>query len=234
MSRKKNDDIIGNIFALVAVLLFLYWITDRTKFWVLLVVFFVLLALGAVIVAKMHNKKFKTFNEGNDLLARLRQMTPTQFEIYIADLYNKLGYETEQVGGAYDGGIDVVATRKGVMHYIQCKKFITRQVGVGDLRNFYGAMAAKLTNAKGIFITTNVFTTEAEKFAEDKPIELVDGNKLLEIIGLTRQLTSTSIDQVPADVNICPWCGSQLVKRKSKFGEFVGCSAFPKCRYKKT
>ena len=30
----------------------------------------------------------------------------------------------------------------------------------------------------------------------------------------------------------CPNCGSDLVKRKSRFGTFfVGCSAFPKCRY---
>lgn len=30
---------------------------------------------------------------------------------------------------------------------------------------------------------------------------------------------------------ICPNCGSILVKRKGKFGEFWGCSAYPKCRY---
>lgn len=32
---------------------------------------------------------------------------------------------------------------------------------------------------------------------------------------------------------ICPKCGSKLVKRKSKYGEFIGCSAYPKCHYKK-
>jgi DNA topoisomerase-1 len=30
----------------------------------------------------------------------------------------------------------------------------------------------------------------------------------------------------------CPKCGQPLVERKSKFGAFVGCSGFPKCRYK--
>lgn len=30
---------------------------------------------------------------------------------------------------------------------------------------------------------------------------------------------------------ICPLCGSHLVVRKSKYGEFLGCSSFPKCRY---
>lgn len=32
-------------------------------------------------------------------------------------------------------------------------------------------------------------------------------------------------------VGICPRCESELVKRKGKFGEFVGCSSYPACRY---
>ena len=31
---------------------------------------------------------------------------------------------------------------------------------------------------------------------------------------------------------ICPECGKELVKRKSRYGKFfVGCSGYPKCRY---
>ncbi len=29
----------------------------------------------------------------------------------------------------------------------------------------------------------------------------------------------------------CPNCGSPLVMRNGRFGEFAACSAFPKCRY---
>ncbi len=31
----------------------------------------------------------------------------------------------------------------------------------------------------------------------------------------------------------CPECGSDLVKRKGRFGEFIACSNFPKCKYTK-
>ncbi len=31
----------------------------------------------------------------------------------------------------------------------------------------------------------------------------------------------------------CPQCGSELVKRKGRFGEFIACSGFPKCKYTK-
>lgn len=29
----------------------------------------------------------------------------------------------------------------------------------------------------------------------------------------------------------CPWCGSELVERNGKYGPFMGCSSYPKCRY---
>ncbi len=31
----------------------------------------------------------------------------------------------------------------------------------------------------------------------------------------------------------CPECGNELVKRKGRFGEFIACSNFPKCKYTK-
>lgn len=37
---------------------------------------------------------------------------------------------------------------------------------------------------------------------------------------------------IPTGEN-CPECGAELVKRKGRFGEFIACSAFPKCKYSK-
>ena len=33
------------------------------------------------------------------------------------------------------------------------------------------------------------------------------------------------------DINRCPICGGELVKRNGKYGEFIGCSNYPKCKY---
>ena len=30
---------------------------------------------------------------------------------------------------------------------------------------------------------------------------------------------------------ICPECGKKLVERSGKFGKFIGCTGFPKCRF---
>ena len=48
----------------------------------------------------------------------------------------------------------------------------------------------------------------------------------------TGQDRSASADQAAGEPELsCPVCGSALVKRKGRFGEFYGCSSFPRCRH---
>jgi restriction system protein len=168
-----------------------------------------------------------------ELLRWLRGMHPTQFEQYIADLFRRLGYAAEVVGASHDGGIDVIAEKSGIKHYIQCKKYIVQRVGSGAIRDFYGAIADR-ESGKGFFITTNTFTFEAEKFAEDKPIELIDGFALVRYIRLAEKETGINLPGIPprpVAVRMCPKCGGKLIERRGKYGPFVGCSTYPACEY---
>jgi hypothetical protein len=171
--------------------------------------------------------KGEKWRNSRDKLIWLRGLTPKEFEDYIAELFNRLGYKAYAVGGPNDGGIDVIAEKDGKKHYIQCKKYFkSREVSVGDVRDFYGALADKLSNSKAYFITTSKFTLPAEEFTGDKPIELVDGNKLLEYIKL---VNPKGEEEIKSD--ICPKCGGILKKRDGKYGSFMGCSNYPSCRF---
>lgn len=170
------------------------------------------------------------WNSSRDLLGKLKKLHPNDFENYIADMYSRLGYKTEKVGGSYDGGVDVVAIKDNIKYYIQCKKYITSKVSVGDVRDFAGALMDKLSQGKGIFITTNIFTTEAEKYAEDKPIELVDGDELLKLVKLANKENEIIKNK---ETDICPTCGGKLLEKKGKYGKFFGCSNYPNCRFTK-
>ena len=33
------------------------------------------------------------------------------------------------------------------------------------------------------------------------------------------------------DSDICPFCGKKLIKRTGKYGQFMGCTGYPKCKY---
>lgn len=175
-------------------------------------------------------KRGKLWRTDRDFLYWLRGMKPSEFEDYIANLFSHLGYKARAVGQSHDGGIDVIAEKEGIINYIQCKKFITSEVRVSDVRDFYGALADRLTNGKGYFITTNKFTLEAEKFAEDKPIELIDGYKLIRYIKMTKKYKEKLSNETYI---LCPKCGGNLIKKIGKFGAFYGCSNYPKCTYTK-
>jgi len=47
----------------------------------------------------------------------------------------------------------------------------------------------------------------------------------------TSGVTQVDKTQSTESLRLCPRCGAQLVERKGKNGTFIGCSAFPKCRY---
>jgi len=187
---------------------------------------FLALALRAVMDLMSRQSKIKWYL-GKKKVQDLQQLTPTQFEEYIATLFQSLGYEAKVTGGRGDGGVDVEAVKDGHVHYIQCKKYISSKVPVSAVRDFYGAIADRVDGGKGYFITTNVFTLDAEKFAEDKPIELIDKFKLMEYM----QMVDTTVPE--AEASVCQKCGSELIKRKGKYGVFMGCSTYPKCDYTK-
>ena len=176
-------------------------------------------------------KKGESWRSDRDLLTWLRGMKPSEFENYIADLFSRLGYKARAVGQSHDGGVDVIAEKDGITNYIQCKKFITSAVPVGAVRDFYGSLADHLANGQGYFITTNKFTLEARRFAEDKPIELIDGFGLIRYIRMAKKDEKPSAVPVSQSPQVCPKCGGTLVERNGKFGSFYGCSNYPKCKY---
>ena len=195
MARRKTffDDLLDmleKVSDLYVLYLIVQWFLDKANFWrwvIYGVIFFAVLFAVIYLRKRVRMKRSAQWLSDRELIQKLRGMRPWEFENYIADLFSKLGYKTEVTGGSHDGGVDVVAEKDGIKHYIQCKKFITSIVTVHDVRDFYGALADHLIVGKGHFITTNKFTFEAEKFAQDKPIELVDSFKLIKYIRMAEE-----------------------------------------------
>jgi restriction system protein len=166
----------------------------------------------------------------------------------MANMFIALGFSAEQVGGTNDGGVDVTAHKDGKKYYIQCKKFMTREVTPRDVRDFLGAITNINSPAeKGYFVTTNKFTLAAEKAAEANPrIELIDATRLVEYykmafgknVPVPELKPELPAVPAPAEPNsrTCPRCGDSLVLRTAHKGEhaghhFWGCANFPKCKY---
>lgn len=200
MKKQKNDltsdllDISESLSSVYFLYLIYLYFKNRTTFWeylILWIIVLVVIVCGIIFWEKhKRNRRIRIGQQlysDRELLHWLRWLKPAEFEKFVADLFSKLGYKTKVTGGSHDEGVDVVAEKDGIKHYIQCKRYNNSTVGVSAVREFYGAITAHLTNDKGYYITTNKFTLEAEKFAEDKPIELIDGARLIEYIRLAEK-----------------------------------------------
>lgn len=172
-----------------------------------------------------------------------------QFELLVGEAFRRQGYSVEETGlGGADGGIDLILRKDGRRTLVQCKQWKRKQVGVSVVREMYGLLAHHQAHAVKI-TCIGTYTKDAERFAEGKPIELIGGEQLLNMIRAVQQqdtaqptTTSARIEPVfaSADSNTsaavaipsCARCGSALVQRRNRrTGEnFLGCIQFPKCR----
>jgi restriction system protein len=181
--------------------------------------------------------------EAQPSIDHLLTMDWREFEQLVGEAYRRQGYRVTDRGGAgADGGIDLELHAKDKTLVVQCKRWKTRSVGVELVRELYGAMAGEQAHG-AIFVTSGSYTPDAVDFARDKPIKLIDGRDLVELLkGVRSKVGSASARASEAPVVItaegpvpCPRCGSAMVRRVAKQGAsaggaFWGCSRFPACR----
>jgi Holliday junction DNA helicase RuvB len=122
-----------------------------------------------------------------ELAERLRRMSGTDLEDFVADVFRRLGYSVEKTPASGDHGIDLLLHIGGASGVVQCKRW-NDPVGEPVVRDFYGAMMA--ANAEsGYLVTTSSFTPAASAFAEGKPVKLIDLDAL---IHMAREVNSNN------------------------------------------
>jgi restriction system protein len=190
-------------------------------------------------ISAYHSWRKRRLLDSQEDLGSIRSLSWREFEELVGEAYRRQGYTvTENRGAGPDGGIDLVLKKDGNTYLVQCKQWRSMKIGVKVLREMYGLMTAKHTSGV-IIITSGIFTQEAKSFAAGKPIDLVEGRQLADLIGSV-QKTAAGASRVQATqastVKVCLQCGGELVLRTARKGakagkQFYGCSRFPSCRY---
>lgn len=121
---------------------------------------------------------------GLDQRPNLMELTPSEFESLIANLFQKMGLETRLTQASRDGGVDCVAFDPrpifGGKVVIQAKRY-KHTVGVSAVRDLYGTVQNEGAS-KGILVTTSGYGKAAFDFAQGKPLELLSGSNLLYLL----------------------------------------------------
>lgn len=115
-------------------------------------------------------------------LDTVKAMSWQEFEQLVGECYRRHGYRVSETGqGGADGGIDLVLHKKGKKIVVQCKQWKTTSIGAPIVREMFGLMMHHSADRVKI-VCCGKFTKEALAFAKGKPIDLVDGVTLVQML----------------------------------------------------
>jgi restriction system protein len=171
-------------------------------------------------------------------LELLRILEWKRFEEVCAAYFEALGFRSRLARAGADGGVDVHLYQpesRSPCILVQCKAWRVYKVGVAQIRELFGVMAADRVG-EGILVTTGAFTPDARSFAEGKNIHLIDGAEFIQ------KVTALAPEKQTALLNLatagdfttptCASCGIKMIRRRPRNGgeAFWGCINYPRCR----
>lgn len=151
--------------------------------------------IGAVASFARSRHRRKLLDTRTDLES-LSQGGWRQFELLVGEAFRRQGYMVEETGlGGADGGIDLILRKQGRRTLVQCKQWKRQQIGVSVVRGMAGLLAHHHAHAVKI-VCIGAYTKDAVRFAHGKPIELMSGARLLQMIHAEqRKATSAYMPQ---------------------------------------
>jgi len=120
------------------------------------------------------------------LKAVLQQMDPYEFEHFVADLWERFGWETSVSSASADKGVDVVC-RKSMPYdqlvLIQAKRYGPNSTVGSPAVQQYASLRHQYDGVdKVLIVTTNGYSSQAESIADKLNVKLIDGDRLVRLI----------------------------------------------------
>lgn len=97
--------------------------------------------------------------------------TPEEFEHFCADTLRRTGWSVQVTKGSGEQGVDVLASKDGVIVVLQCKRW-RRPVGNKAVQEAHAGMVHYSANAAAV-IATSSFTRSAHELAQSTGVHLL-------------------------------------------------------------
>ncbi|MGV9990224.1 restriction endonuclease [Streptomyces sp. NPDC003374] len=126
----------------------------------------------------------RVVTHGSDEEPDLYTMDPIAFENLVAELFRAMGMQAVTTQRSNDGGVDVDALDptpiRGGKIVVQVKRY-RNTVPPTAVRDLYGTVQDAGAN-KGVLVTTSGFGPGSHTFANGKPLELIPGAELVDLL----------------------------------------------------
>ena len=126
-------------------------------------------------------------NYGNAILKqeklKIKALSPSDFENFISNLLEELGFSVTQTPPTNDGGKDIIATKSGKTYYVECKHFSDGAVGREVIQKLVGAGIIDGGVDGFIVVTSSYFNSNAiECTTKFKNLLLLDMEDIMALV----------------------------------------------------
>lgn len=192
----------------------------------------------AALVSFIDSRRRRRLLETQTRLNSLRALDWREFETMMKNAFRRQGYTVEACeAGNSDDGIDLILRKDGTVTLVQCRQWWAKLVDGRLVREMYALMNHHYADAVKI-VAIGHFTEDAQRFVQGKPIELVHGTALLDMVRVNQPPASQKFklglvaDRKMCVEPLCPECGHSMVHRVNRKSgrSFWGCSNQPHCQ----
>lgn len=133
-------------------------------------------------------------------LVTLRVLPRHRFELLMAEAFGRDGYVVEARGSrAPEGEVDLELWRDGKKSIVICRHWQARQIGISLIRELHDVMKYERAD-EAIFLSSGHYTHDAWQFAQGKPLRLIDGDGLLNLLAGVENITPADAGHMPSRI----------------------------------
>jgi len=200
-----------------------------------------LLVLGPLIY--MHWVRRRTPRARYSSLASIRRLPYRELERLLSESLRLQGYSVEERGASESGnGACLVLRKPGQKIVVRYVHHAGAAVGLDAMGELHRIMSSEAATG-GLIVTSGDVTPDAKAWTADKPIGLIEGRALLELVNRSRTQKPAYLHEMArrephlgstlAELLDCPLCGAPMVpqggdQRSHSSARFFGCSV-PRC-----
>ena len=167
--RKRNKFYKENLFVKIIRIILLVILSP------VVLVYLICKAVSNAKKNKTNKEKISVFN-----MTQIDSLSGIEFENFLKELFEKLGYEVSLTQKSYDFGADLIVEKKNQVSIVQAKCY-NHTVGVKAVQEIIGAKNHYVSN-DAFVATNNYFSKEAQILASENDIKLLDRDVLMNLI----------------------------------------------------
>lgn len=136
--------------------------------------------IACAVIVKLSHSLYRLHKLNKAGLPEIDKMSGTEFELFLVQLFRRLGYKVEHVGGMADYGADLIIEKDNIRTVVQAKCW-NHPVNVKTIQEIYTSKA-HYNATEAMAVTNSRYTSNANELASENHVELIDRYKLATLI----------------------------------------------------